>query len=127
MLTTTLGPTIYVNSAGPRRIYAHTLLPTTGLPTACRTLAVVEAGLVDEMKVTSSGLIFAAVYGGVDVYNPDGTRLGKINIPEASPNGKTDEKHVVNIVFERNTLWCFAYGGMYRVAGLLVTGDPCLS
>ncbi|KAJ6570991.1 hypothetical protein DFH09DRAFT_1463193 [Mycena vulgaris] len=121
-----LGSTVFVNSAGPRTIYAYTLSPTTGLPTARRTLAVVEAGLVDGMKVTSSGLIFAAVYGGVDVYHPDGTRLGKINIPEASPNGKAEEKHVVNIVFEGNTLWCFAYGGVYRVPGLLVQGDPRL-
>ncbi|KAF8125555.1 hypothetical protein K438DRAFT_1791042 [Mycena galopus ATCC 62051] len=73
------------------------------------------------------GLIFAAVYGGVDVYHPDGTRLGRINIPDASPNGKAEEKHVVNIVFEGNNLWCFAYGGVYRVQGLLVNGDPRLS
>ncbi|KAJ6592694.1 hypothetical protein B0H19DRAFT_1088347 [Mycena capillaripes] len=121
-----LGSTVYVNSAGPRTIYAYTLSPATGLPTSRRTLAVAEAGLFDGMKVSSSGLLFAAVYGGVDVYHPDGTRLGKINIPEASPNGKAEEKHVVNIVFEGNNLWCFAYGGVYRVPGLLVKGDPRL-
>ncbi|KAJ7152185.1 hypothetical protein C8R43DRAFT_1106987 [Mycena crocata] len=122
-----LGGTVYVNSAGPRTIYAYTLSPSTGLPTARRTVAVAEAGIFDGMKVTSSGLIFAAVYGGVDVYHSDGTRLGKINIPEASPNGKAEEKHVVNLVFEGNNLWCFAYGGVYRVQGLLVKGDPRLS
>lgn len=107
--------------------YAYTLSPTTGLPAARRTVAVAEAGFFDGMKVTSSGLIFAAVYGGVDVYHPDGTRLGKINIPEASPNGKAEEKHVVNLVFEGNNLWCFAYGGVYRVPGLLVQGDARLN
>ncbi|KAJ7728975.1 hypothetical protein DFH07DRAFT_850762, partial [Mycena maculata] len=121
-----LGSTVYINSAGPRTIYGYTLSPKTGLPTGRRTVAVAEAGFLDGMKVTSSGLIFAAVYGGVDVYDPDGTRLGKINIPEASPNGQAEEKHVVNIVFEGNNLWCFAYGGVYRVPGLLVTGDPRL-
>ncbi|KAF7360637.1 Gluconolactonase [Mycena venus] len=120
------GRTVYVNSAGPRTIYAYTLSPTTGLPTARRTLAVADAGYFDGMKVTSSGLIFAAVYGGVDVYDRDGARLGKINIPSASPNGQLAQKHVVNLVFEENNLWCFAYGGIYRVRGLLVEGDPRL-
>lgn len=109
-----------------RASYAYTLSPTTGLPTSRRTVAVAEAGLLDGMKVSSSGLLFAAVFGGVDVYDPDGTRLGRINIPEASPNGVAVEKHVVNIVFEGNNLWCFANGGVYRVPGLLVTGDPRL-
>ncbi|KAF8180556.1 hypothetical protein K438DRAFT_1976742 [Mycena galopus ATCC 62051] len=122
-----LGSTVFINSAGPRTIYAYTLSPTTGLPISRRTVAVAEAGFLDGMKVSSSGLIFAAVYGGVDVYHPDGTRIGRINIPDASPNGKAEEKHVVNIVFEGNNLWCFAYGGVYRVQGLLVNGDPRLS
>ncbi|KAJ7889754.1 hypothetical protein B0H13DRAFT_1887865 [Mycena leptocephala] len=126
LTSTKLGKTVYVNSAGPRTIYAYTLSPTTGLPTARRTVAVAEAGFFDGMKVSSSGLIFAAVFGGVDVYHPDGTRLGKINIPEASPNGQAEEKHVVNLVFEGNNLWCFADGGVYRVPGLLVEGDPRL-
>lgn len=109
--------------------YAYTLSPTTGLPTGRRTVAVAEAGFFDGMKVSSSGLIFAAVFGGVDVYHPDGTRLGRINIPDASPNGQAAEKHVVNLVFEGDTgnLWCFADGGIYRVPGLLVKGDPRLS
>lgn len=64
----------------------------------------------------------------MDVYDPrDGTRLGRINIPDASPNGKAEETHVVNLVFEGTTLWCFAYGGVYRVPGLLVQGDPRLA
>ncbi|KAJ7841385.1 hypothetical protein B0H14DRAFT_3457544 [Mycena olivaceomarginata] len=124
---TLVGPNVFVNSAGARTIYAYALSPTTGLPISRRTVAVAEAGFLDGMKVSSSGLIFAAVYGGVDVYHPDGTRLGRINIPEASPNGKAEEKHVVNIVFEGNNLWCFAYGGVYRVQGLLVKGDPRLT
>jgi gluconolactonase len=86
----------------------------------------VESGFTDAIRVSSSGLIFVALFGGVDIYHPDGTRLGKINIPEASANGDFVEKHVVNMVFEGNTLWCFATGGLYRVPGLLVTGDPRL-
>ncbi|KAJ6575744.1 hypothetical protein DFH09DRAFT_1311794 [Mycena vulgaris] len=101
--------------------YAYALLPTTGLPTARRTLASLKRD-----SSMSSGFNFAAVCGGVDVYHPDGTRLGKINIPEASPNGETEEKHVMNIVFEGDTLWCFTYGSVYRVPGLLVKGDPRL-
>ncbi|KAJ7279653.1 hypothetical protein C8J57DRAFT_1712616 [Mycena rebaudengoi] len=120
------GSNIYINSAGPRTIYAYALSPTTGLPTSRRTVAVVESGFTDAIRVSSSGLIFVALFGGVDIYHPDGTRLGKINIPEASANGDFVEKHVVNMVFEGNTLWCFATGGLYRVPGLLVTGDPRL-
>ncbi|KAF7360104.1 Gluconolactonase [Mycena venus] len=120
------GSTVYINSAGPRTIYAYTLSPSTGLPISRRTVTVLEAGLPDGMKVSSSGLIFAAVFGGVDVYHPDGTRLGRINIPEASPNGQPAEKHVVNLIFEGNNLWCFASGGIYRVPGLLVQGDSRL-
>ncbi|KAK7055303.1 carboxypeptidase Y [Favolaschia claudopus] len=122
-----LNSTVFINSAGARTIYAYTLSSKTGLPVSRRTVAVAEAGFVDGMKVSSTGLIFVAVYGGVDVYDPDGTRLGRINIPDASPNGKAEEKHVVNIVFEGNNLWCFAYGGVYRVANLLVKGDPRLA
>ncbi|KAJ7880991.1 hypothetical protein B0H14DRAFT_3434117 [Mycena olivaceomarginata] len=106
--STKLGSTVFVNSAGARTIYAYTLSSTTGLPISRRTVAVAEAGFLDGMKVSSSGLIFAAVYG-------------------ASPNGKAEEKHVVNIVFEGNNLWCFAYGGVYRVQGLLVKGNPRLT
>lgn len=100
-----------------------------GLPTGRRTVAIAEAGFLDSMKVSSSGLIFAAVFGGVDMYHPNGTRLRQINIPDASPNGQGVEKHVVNLVFEGDTgnLWCFANGGIYHVPGLLVKGDPQLS
>ncbi|KAJ6562838.1 hypothetical protein DFH09DRAFT_1364341 [Mycena vulgaris] len=121
------GSTLYINSAGPRTIYAYALSPTTGLPISRRTVAVVESGFTDGIRVSASGLIFVALFGGVDVYHPDGTRLGKINIPEASSNGEVVERHVVNMVFEGNTLWCFATGGLYRVPGLLVTGDPRLA
>ncbi|KAJ7887087.1 hypothetical protein B0H14DRAFT_3430936 [Mycena olivaceomarginata] len=129
LTSTKLGVMVYVNSAGPQTICVYTLSPTMGLPTGRRTVAVAEAGFLDSMKVSSSGLIFAAVFGGVDVYHPNGTRLGQINIPNASPNGQAVEKHVVNLVFEGNTsnLWCFADGGIYRVPGLLVKGDPRLS
>ncbi|KAJ7702697.1 hypothetical protein B0H17DRAFT_1042875 [Mycena rosella] len=118
---------LYINSAGPRTIYAYALSPITGLPTARRTLAVVESGFTDGIRVSSSGHILVALFGGVDVYHPDGTRLGRINIPEASANGAFVERHVVNMAFEGNTLWCFATGGLYRVPGLLVGGDPRLS
>ncbi|KAJ7184702.1 hypothetical protein C8R46DRAFT_1300023 [Mycena filopes] len=118
--------TLYINSAGPRTIYAYTLSPTTGLPTARRTLAVVESGFTDGVRVASSGVILVALFGGVDVYARDGTRLGRINIPAASPNGAVVERHVVNMVFAGNDLWCFATGGVYRVPGLLVGGNPRL-
>ncbi|KAJ7468725.1 hypothetical protein FB451DRAFT_1257143 [Mycena latifolia] len=119
--------TLYINSAGPRTIYAYALSPNTGLPTARRTLAVVESGFSDGVRVSASGHIFVALFGGLDVYHRDGTRLGRINIPEASANGAFVERHVVNMVFEGNTLWCFATGGLYRVPGLLVSGDPRLA
>ncbi|KAJ7184700.1 hypothetical protein C8R46DRAFT_1300020 [Mycena filopes] len=119
--------TLQINSAGPRTIYAYTLSPTTGLPTARRTLAVVESGFTDGVRVTSSGLILVALFGGLDVYARDGTRLGRINIPAASPNGALVKRHVVNMVFVGNDLWCFATGGVYRVPGLLVAGDPRLA
>lgn len=91
-----LGSTVFVNSAGPRTMYeysyAYTLSPTTGLPTSRRTVAVAEAGFL--------GLLLrASLRRGlrrVDVYDPrDGTRLGRINIPDVSPNRKAEEKHVV--------------------------------
>ncbi|KAH8802004.1 hypothetical protein DL96DRAFT_1823522 [Flagelloscypha sp. PMI_526] len=119
--------TVYVNAAGPHTIYAYALSEKTGLPLSRRSFAVTDAGFPDGIKVSNTGHVFVAVFGGVDVYDPDGTHLGKINIPQASMNGKAEEKHVVNMVFEDTTLWIFAMGGMYRVVGLKVKGDPRLA
>ncbi|KAF7194464.1 Gluconolactonase [Pseudocercospora fuligena] len=55
----------------------------TGPLTNPRLVYQVESGWPDGLRVTKSGLLLSAVYGGVDIVYPDtGVVLGKINCPD---------------------------------------------
>jgi len=54
--------------------------------TNSRVFAVIEPGQPDGMRVDEHGNIFTSSEDSVQVYAPDGTRLGKILVPEISAN-----------------------------------------
>ena len=51
-----------------------------------RIFAVIEPGQPDGLRVDSNGNVFTSSKDSVQVYAPDGTRLGKILVPEVSAN-----------------------------------------
>jgi gluconolactonase len=51
-----------------------------------RVFAVIEPGLPDGLRVDENGNIFTSSKDSVQIYAPDGTRLGKILVPEVCAN-----------------------------------------
>ena len=73
-----------------------------------RVFAVVEPGLPDGFRVDANGWIYTSSQDGIQVYHPDGTRLGKIRVPEK----------VANCTFggaDRNELYIAASSSLYRI------------
>ncbi len=73
-----------------------------------RVFAVVEPGLPDGFRVDANGWIYTSSQDGIQVYHPDGTRLGKIRVPEK----------VANCTFGgagRNELYIAASSSLYRI------------
>lgn len=73
-----------------------------------RVFAVVEPGLPDGFRVDVNGWIFTSAQDGIQLYHPDGTRLGKIRVPEK----------VANCTFggaDRNELYIAATSSLYRI------------
>jgi gluconolactonase len=73
-----------------------------------RVFAVVEPGLADGFRVDVHGFVYTSSEDSVQVYHPDGTRIGRIAVPEK----------VGNLVFggERgNELYICASTSLYRI------------
>lgn len=73
-----------------------------------RVFAVVEPGLADGFRVDVNGFVFTSSEDSVQVYHPDGTRIGRIAVPEK----------VGNLVFggdEGNELFICASTSLYRI------------
>ncbi|WP_230689635.1 SMP-30/gluconolactonase/LRE family protein [Catellatospora paridis] len=71
-------------------------------------LAECDAGSFDGLRVDDRGMIWAAAHDGVHCYHPDGTRLGRILLPEI----------VSNLVFggpKRNVLFMTASTSVYAI------------
>jgi len=85
--------TLYVANSDPQRaIWMAYPVKDDGTLGAGRVLADVTAmaaelpGLPDGMKVDRDGNLWAAGPGGIQIYAPDGTRLGRIETGEATSN-----------------------------------------
>jgi gluconolactonase len=73
-----------------------------------RVFAVVEPGLADGLRVDVHGFVYTSSADSVQVYHPDGTRLGRIAVPE----------RVGNLVFggeQGNELFICASTSLYRI------------
>jgi gluconolactonase len=73
-----------------------------------RVFAVIEPGLADGFRVDVHGLVYTSSEDSVQVYHPDGTRIGRIAVPEK----------VGNLVFggvDGSELFICASTSLYRV------------
>ncbi|MDE1947578.1 MAG: SMP-30/gluconolactonase/LRE family protein [Burkholderiales bacterium] len=73
-----------------------------------RVFAVVEPGLADGFRVDQNGFVYTSSADSVQVYHPDGTRIGRIAVPEK----------VGNVVFGGaggNELFICASTSLYRI------------
>jgi gluconolactonase len=93
---------------GPRHIRELSLAPDGVKARSTRVFADCEAGHFDGFRVDVHGNVWATTAEGVHCYAPDGTRLGKIMIPEV----------VGNVEFggpKRNRLYICATTSLYAV------------
>lgn len=70
---------------GPHHIRAYEVVNGQSVRNG-RTFAVVEPGQPDGFRTDENGNIFTSSKDSVQVYAPDGTRLGKIRVPEVVAN-----------------------------------------
>lgn len=73
-----------------------------------RVFAVIEPGLADGFRVDRHGFVYTSSEDSVQIYHPDGTRLGRIAVPEK----------VGNLCFggpEGNELYICASSSLYRI------------
>ena len=92
---------------GPHHIREFDVVDGTRL-TNSRVFATIEPGLPDGFRLDVDGNIWTSTHDGVHCYAPDGTRLGKILIPEK----------VANLTFggpKRNRLFITATTSLYAV------------
>lgn len=73
-----------------------------------RIFAVVNPGLADGFRVDLNGFVYTSSADSVQVYHPDGTRIGRIPVPEK----------VGNLCFggaDGNELYICASTSLYRI------------
>jgi gluconolactonase len=73
-----------------------------------RVFAVIEPGLADGLRVDVNGFVYTSSADSVQVYHPDGTRIGRIPVPET----------VGNLCFggeRRDQLFITASTSLYRI------------
>ncbi|MDX5351443.1 MAG: SMP-30/gluconolactonase/LRE family protein [Paracoccaceae bacterium] len=105
--------TLYVADSGashlheaPRHILAFDV--AEGRLTNQRVIAKIDAGIPDGIRTDAQGNLWSSAADGVHCFAPDGTRLGKILVPEA----------VANLTFggpRRNRLFITATTSLYAV------------
>jgi gluconolactonase len=100
---------------GPRHIRVFDVADD-GTLSGGRTFATCTAGLFDGFRLDDAGRIWTSANDGVHCYDPDGSLLGKILVPEG----------VANVVFgwpKRNRLFICGTSSIYAVL-LMVNGAP---
>jgi gluconolactonase len=96
-----------IDGSGHHHIVAFDVIGGQEL-TNPRIFAVVEPGLADGFRVDVHGFIYTSSEDSVQVYHPDGTRIGRIAVPEK----------VGNVVFggeKGDELFICASTSLYRV------------
>jgi gluconolactonase len=107
---------LYVSDSGANHIRVFDVADDRTL-TGDRVFATPPAGNVDNIRLDTDGRLWAGVMtDGVHCYDPDGTLLGKIEVPEV----------VANICFggpKRNRMFIAATSSLYSIL-MSVTGAP---
>jgi gluconolactonase len=77
------GRRVYVGDSGrPHRVHVFGV-GVDGRLDAGRVFAVVSPGVPDGLKTDRDGRVYASAAGGVQVFDPDGRRMGEIPLPGA--------------------------------------------
>ena len=98
----------YTNGSGNHHIVAFDVVAGQDLVDP-RIFAVVSPGLPDGLRVDVNGFVYTSSFDSVQVYHPDGTRIGRIAVPEK----------VGNLVFggaKGNEMFICASTSLYRIA-----------
>jgi len=93
---------------GPRHIRRFAVGPDGRALTGGEVFATCDPGLFDGFRLDVRGNIWTSAGDGVHCYSPDGTLLGKINVPEV----------VANVCFggpKRNRLFIAATTSLYAI------------
>ena len=103
-----VGDTGVSHVAGGPRHMRRFLVGADGAVGGGEVFATCEAGLFDGIRCDRGGHVWAAASDGVHCYDPDGTRLGRIGVPEV----------VANLCFgglKRNRLYVCATTSLYAI------------
>ncbi len=119
------GKTLYVSNTRPDpHLHAYDVLPN-GYLTNSRVFADMPYGprgemdgVPDGMKIDSQGRVYCTGPGGIWVWEPDGTRVGVIRLPELPANLAWGDA-------DRKSLYITARTSVYRLR-MKVTGAPDL-
>jgi hypothetical protein len=79
-----------------------------------RVFAVVDPGLADGLRVDVHGFVYTSSADSVQVYHPDGTRIGRIPVPEKVGNlvfGGAAGNELFICASTRSTTSCWAHAG----------------
>ncbi|KAH7038368.1 uncharacterized protein B0I36DRAFT_236248 [Microdochium trichocladiopsis] len=92
---------------GNRNIYQFDLTANQGRIAQPLLFAYSDAGFTDGIKTDKEGRVYGGVTGSVDIFDPQGTLLGKINVAP----GDT----AVNMAWVKNWLYIYGRDKIYRV------------
>ncbi|BAZ67868.1 MAG: SMP-30/gluconolactonase/LRE family protein [Pelatocladus maniniholoensis HA4357-MV3] len=93
---------------GPHHIRVYEVVDDAQHVTNGRVFAVIEPGQPDGFRVDEHGNVFTSSKDSVQIYTPDGTRLGKIFVPETCANLSFGGK-------ERDRLFITAGKSLYAI------------
>jgi gluconolactonase len=71
---------------GNRHVMVFVVGPGGGVQGDGRVLAVVSAGVPDGLRVDEFGNLWVSSAAGIELFAPDGTALGRLNLPEPAAN-----------------------------------------
>jgi len=78
--------TLYVADAGPPRHIRSFAVAADGTLSPGRVFCTIDQGFPDGIRVDRDGRIWSSAGDGVHIFSPDGTRVGKILVPESPAN-----------------------------------------
>ena len=105
---------LYVNASSQGRIYVYDVVNDSTLSNKKVLNTTLLGGYGDGMKADSAGNIYCAGPGGIWIFSPTGTYLGKINVPESARNCAWGDA-------DRKTLYITAGKSIYRIRLAVIT------
>ena len=94
-----------VEPSAPRHILAFDVIDGRRLGPG-RVFTTIDPGVPDGFRVDRDGNVWTSAYDGIQVYAPDGRRIGSIRVPEITANcvwGGTDGRRL--FITASSSLW----------------------